>query len=104
MKCVKSKGEGLTPRSRVPGQHIRTDRTYKRHFIGILSPAPLERNPENTPARSPRRRLPQHATAACESGAQQGVARLSAGWTCRSGWVTVESQGFPRARASGRPV
>ena len=45
----------------------------------ILSPTPPDRNPENTPgassrsspaaaARSRRRRLPQHAVAACRSG------------------------------------
>jgi hypothetical protein len=29
------------------------------------------------------------------SGPQQGVMRLCAVWTCRSGWVTVARQGFP---------
>jgi hypothetical protein len=28
-------------------------------------------------------------------GPQQGVMRLCAVWTCRSGWVTVARQGFP---------
>src|SRR5216683_1110425 len=31
-------------------------------------------------------------------------ARLSAAWTCRSGWVTVESRGFSGATASEQPV
>jgi hypothetical protein len=63
MKCVKSKGEGLTPRSRVPGQHIRTDRTYKRHFIAGLSSATLKtplpaRRADGSPST---RRLPAKA-------------------------------------------
>jgi hypothetical protein len=66
------------------------------HINGILSPAPLERNPENTPGacqrpppaaatRSPCRRLPQHAAAARRSSAQPGVARRSSAWTGGSG-------------------
>jgi hypothetical protein len=34
----------------------------------------------------------------------RGVARLSAVWTCGSRWVRIACQGFPGARASGRPV
>src|SRR5205807_10151398 len=30
--------------------------------------------------------------------------RSRAAWTCRSGWGRLKPQGFPRARASGRPV
>jgi hypothetical protein len=63
------------------------------------SPAPPERNPENTPGASsrpppaatprPRRwRRPQHAAAAAaaaRSKAWHDIARHSAAWTCRSG-------------------
>jgi hypothetical protein len=49
-----------------------TDRKFKRQF----RPPP---SPPAAAARSQRRRFPQHATTACESGAQQGVARLSVG-------------------------
>ncbi len=61
---------------------------------GGVSPRPLRRTP---------RRRPQHAAAACRSGAQQGIARQGAVWTCGSGWVTLKPQRFPRARVSGRP-
>jgi hypothetical protein len=61
------------------------DRKKKRHF-------------------SPRRRLPQHAAAAGERGAQHGVTRLRAAWTGRAGWVTLRTHGFAGSGASGRPV
>jgi hypothetical protein len=38
------------------------------------------------------------------SGAQQGVARQYTAWTGGAGGVTVEPQGFLRARVSGRSV
>jgi hypothetical protein len=77
--------------------------------------APSGAHPPKTPSRHPgvarrwplpsrRRRLPQHAVAACASGAQPGVARQGAVWTCRSRWATVASQGLLGARASGPPV
>ena len=42
--------------------------------------------------------------AACRSGVRQGGARFSSISTCRLGWVRPKPQGFPHARASGRPV
>jgi len=47
---------------------------------------------------SPRRsrRLPPPA---CRSGAQQGVARLRAAWTCRFGWARMASKGCAGAAA-----
>jgi hypothetical protein len=41
---------------------------------------------------------------ACHSGPQQGVARPGAVWTGGLGCVRLRTQGFPGARASGRPV
>ena len=39
----------------------------------------------------------QRPVAACISGSQLGVVRLSAAWTCRAGWGRLKPQGFPRA-------
>jgi hypothetical protein len=94
-----------------------TDRRYAAaerigHINGILSPAPLERNPENTPGacqrpppaaatRSPCWRLPQHAAAARRSSAQPGVARRSSVWTGGSGEVRMASQGFAGGEGLG---
>jgi hypothetical protein len=47
---------------------------------------------------------PPAPAAACESGSQQAVARQYAVWTGRAGGVRRQSQGFPRARGSGRSV
>jgi hypothetical protein len=60
--------------------------------------------PPAAAACSQRWRLPQHAAAACHSGLQQGVARLSAVWTGSSGWGRVERQGVTGAEGSGPPV
>ena len=61
-------------------------------------------------------RLHRRPRPACSAGASPSTLRRPAKaarsqawhgfalWTCRSRWVTVESQGFPRVRASGRPV
>ena len=46
----------------------------------------------------------QRASAACRSGSQQGAARQSATWTCRSGWGRIKPQGFPGVTAAGRPL
>ena len=46
----------------------------------------------------------QRPAAACRSGAQRGVARQCATWTCGAGWGRVASHRFLEARASGRPV
>ncbi len=66
----------------------------------ILSPSPPKLNPENA-LWTPQSHLP--AAAAGHSGSQQGVARLWAVWTCRSGWVKLWTHGFPDSRASERP-
>jgi hypothetical protein len=68
-------------------------------------PPPASGPPPPAAAACSRRwRRPQPAAAAGERGVQQDVARLCALWTCRSRWVTLRTQGFPGARASGRPV
>ena len=67
-------------------------------MLAVVWPAPA------AAARSPRRRLPQHPAAARRSGAQQGVARLFALWTCDSGCLRMAFQGFAGAAASARPV
>src|SRR5438552_3136335 len=46
----------------------------------------------------------QRPAAACRSGVQQGAARLSAAWTCGSGWVVLKPQEFLEARTAGRPL
>ena len=61
----------------------------------ILAPALPDLN-----RRSRRWRCPQHA-AACRSSAPQGVARLSAAWICRSGWVTGARQGITGSEGIG---
>lgn len=78
----------------------------------MLAPPLPERNLAHPPGvflhpppvaavRSRRRRLPQHAAAACRSGSQHGVARLNAAWTGALGWVTVERQGFTGGEGLG---
>ncbi len=61
--------------------------------------------PENTlwafHRRSRRWQRPLHVAAACRSCSQLGVARQRAAWTCRSGWVKVVPQVFPRAEGLG---
>jgi len=77
------------------------DRKYK----ATLSPRRCHRPPPPAAAAGAQRwRLAQHAAAPCHSGLQQGVARLSAVWTGRSGWGRVERQGVTGAAGSGPPV
>ena len=74
---------------------------------GILPPLPPLASGPPAPAaaaRSRRGRRPQYAAAACRSGTQQGLARLSVVWTGGAGGVRLRTQEFPGARASGRPV
>jgi hypothetical protein len=63
--------------------------------LGSTNPifAPPLSPPTSAGGRGPLAALaaPQHAAAACESGAQPGVARLSALWTCRSRWVSEKN-------------
>ena len=54
--------------------------------------------PPAAAARSRCQRLLQHAAPACRSGAQQGAARLSAVWTCGSGWDRATDRKRPWRR------
>jgi class 3 adenylate cyclase len=67
-------------------------RKFKRHFHPAAAPA--RRWPAPAGCRYPR------AAAACARGTPQGVVRLSAAWTCRSGWGRVARQ--RRTRDVGR--
>jgi len=80
------------------GGIYREERKFKRHFRPAAVAACLCRQP--LPARSAGG-APSTPRRACESGAQQGVARQCAAWTCRLGWVTVERQGFTGSEGLG---
>jgi len=70
---------------------------------GIFAPPP-----GRTPlvlAGDHRWRRPLHAPPARRgSPPERPATPHRAAWTCRSGWGRLKPQGFPRARASGRPV
>src|SRR5207253_3824965 len=52
-----------------------------------------------------RLRIPLHAPPARRgSPLERPATQHRAAWTCRSEWGRLKPQGFPRARASGRPV
>jgi hypothetical protein len=80
---------------------------YRRPLSGATLKTPPGACPSPSLAaasRSRRQRLPQPAAVGCRSSAPLGVARQGATWTGASGWGTGACQGFPGARASGRPV
>jgi hypothetical protein len=77
------------------------NRKCKRHFTPPLLPLASGPPPRAAVACTQRWRLPPHAAAACRGGAPQGVVRLSAAWTGRSGGGDAEDARVSRCEGLG---